>query len=364
MLYDNLVKPLLFKLDAEWIHHRTVAFGAFLGRYKASRALISTIWPTINDPVLKTDLAGLSLANPVGLGAGFDKEGRLPRALTAVGFGTMEIGSVTGEPCPGNQPPRLWRLPEDRALVVNYGLLSSGAANISRRLAADLKHGPWPMPVGISVAKSNLPHLKGEAGLNDYLLAFTTMQPLADYLTVNVSCPNVGDANQYCKDAGLYGALLAKLDTIKPIKPVFFKLSPDLSQERLLQIFEQTAPYAWAKGFILTNLTHDRAGLRSPNLAQAIKGGVSGPHLRELADATLKFAAQNARQRFVFVGCGGIDSVEDAYRKIKLGASSLQLVTSLIYHGPGWPRQLAMGLAAKLRADGFNSVREAVGAGL
>jgi dihydroorotate dehydrogenase len=166
---------------------------------------------------------------------------------------------------------------------------------------------------------------------------------------------------QYCQDPAMFREVLVRLEEVKPDKPIFFKLSPDLSHDRLLEIFADADRYSWVKGFILTNLTHDRSGLTSRNLAIAKNGGVSGPHLNIIADQVLKFAYQNGKRRYQFIGCGGIDSVEDAYRKIRLGATTLQIVTSLIYNGSLWPSRLMRGLAVRLRQDGFKSVREAVG---
>ena len=271
----------------------------------------------------------------------------------------MEAGTITGQMSPGNPKPRLWRLPLDNALVVNYGLVSSGA-DVCRQRFAEESEG-WQIPVGISVAKSNVPHLSGEAGLEDLLMAFQKLQLYASYVTVNVSCPNVGDSCQYCDDPELYRELLRRINELHPFKPVFFKLSPELSEDRMLEILRDTEIYPWAKGFVLTNLSHTREGLISPKKDELTRGGVSGPGLKNKADAVLAFMAKNGGYRFEFIGVGGIDSVDDLYRKIRLGASAVQIVTGLIYHGPLWPSQLMTELSAKLKEDGFKNVREAIG---
>ncbi|MHB8831312.1 MAG: quinone-dependent dihydroorotate dehydrogenase [Patescibacteria group bacterium] len=361
MIYDKILKPIFFAFDAEDTHHFFVWVGENLGRFGITRWATRLACRPVVDPILQTDLAGIKLNHPLGVAAGFDKEGRMVPILKDVGFSFVEVGSITGQPSPGNQRPRLWRLPEDRALVINYGLLSTGMEAVAARFKFKREQGRWPMPVGISVAKANVPGLGGADGLQDLLDAFEKLQPYADYMTVNVSCPNTGDGVQYCKDSIMFRECLAHLDALHPTKPVFFKISPDLSEARLLEVMNDCENFSWVKGFVMTNLTHDRTGLTSKNLAVAKSGGVSGPHLRELADQNLKFAYHHGHQRFQFIGCGGIDSVEDAYRKIRLGASSIQIVTSLIYNGPLWPSQLMRGLAAKLRADGFKNVTEAVG---
>ncbi|MFA6099942.1 MAG: quinone-dependent dihydroorotate dehydrogenase [Patescibacteria group bacterium] len=370
MFYDKVLKPIFFAFDAEDTHHFFVWVGENLGRSAVTRWATRVACRPVHDPILATELAGIKLDHPLGVAAGFDKEGRMIPILKEVSFSFVEVGSVTGQPSPGNQRPRMWRLPEDRALVVNYGLLSTGMEAVAARFKLNRERGrgtafanavPWPMPVGISVAKANVPGLGGQAGLDDLMSAFEKLQPFADYMTINVSCPNTADGEQYCIDPGMYREVLSRLEALKPSKPIFFKISPDLSEQRLLELMSDTEKYPWAKGFIMTNLSHDRSGLTSKNLSVAKSGGVSGPHLKLMADQVLKFAYQNGKHRYQFIGVGGIDSVEDAYRKIRLGATSLQIVTSLIYNGPLWPSQLMRGLAAKLRADGFKSVKDAVG---
>jgi len=361
IIYDNILKPIFFAFDAEDMHHFFNGVGEVLGRYSVTRWATRVACRPVHDPILETELAGIKLAHPLGVGAGFDKEGREVPILKEVGFAYEEIGSVTGLPSPGNPRPRLWRLPEDRALVVNYGLMSTGADAVTARFTSYRKRGRWQIPVGISVAKSNVPGLSGEAGLRDLVSAYQKLEPFADYMTVNVSCPNTGDGVQYCKDPAMYREVLNRLDALEPVKPVFFKITPDITTDQLLHLMQDTDGYSWAKGFVLTNLTHDRSGLTSKNLSIAATGGVSGPRLKTLAEESLSLAYKNGKHRFQFIGCGGLDSVEDAYRRIKLGATALQIVTSLIYNGPLWPSRLMRGLALRLKQEGFKNVKEAVG---
>lgn len=361
MFYSKILKPIFFAFDAEDMHHLFTWVGENLGRYGVTRWGTRLACRPTHDPILATDLAGIKLVHPLGVAAGFDKEGRMIPILKEVGFSFVEAGSITGRPSPGNQRPRLWRLPEDRALVINFGLLSSGSEAAAVRFKSYRDRGRWQMPVGISVAKANVPGFGGEAGLDDLVLSFQRLEPFSDYMTVNVSCPNTADGFQYCKDPVMYRECLARLDALHPTKPVFFKISPDISEQRIIEILSDTEKYPWAKGFIMTNLTHDRTGLKSKNLAIAKSGGVSGPHLREIADQALMIAYKNGKKRYQFIAVGGIDTVEDAYRKIRLGASALQIVTSLIYNGPLWPSQLTRSLAKRLREDGFKSLKEAIG---
>jgi len=362
MFYDKILRPLFFKFDAEDVHHFFNRFGEGLGRYALTRALTRLACRPVDDPILRTSLAGIQLKHPLGVGAGFDKEGRVVPIMQEVGFAYEEIGTITGRPSPGNPRPRLWRLPEDRALIVNYGLVSTGTEAAVNRFTSYRSRGRWTMPVGISVAKANVPNLSGEDGLKDLFNAYQRLEPFADYMTINTSCPNTADGHQYCQDPGMYRECLAGLDVLNPNKPVFIKLSPDISTGRLLEIMAETDKFSWVKGFILCNLTHDRSSLQSGNLSKTSAGGVSGAHLRELSDRSLEAAYKNGHHRYEFIGMGGIDSVEHAYRKIRLGATALQIVTSLIYNGPLWPSQLMRGLADRLKQDGFKNVKQAVGA--
>jgi dihydroorotate dehydrogenase (fumarate)/dihydroorotate dehydrogenase len=359
IFYEKILKPIFFLFDPEVMHHFFNFVGRILSSNGFTRWMVRIICRPVVDVTLETDIAGIKLAHPLGVGAGFDKEGRIIPILKEVGFSFVEAGTITGQSSSGNPKPRLWRLPEDNALVVNYGLISSGADVCRQRFAKESEG--WQIPVGISVAKSNVPNLSGEEGLEDLLTAFQKLQLYASYVTINVSCPNVGDSCHYCENAELYRELLRRLDELKPFKPVFFKLSPELSEDRMLEILHDTVPYTWARGFVLTNLSHTREGLVSPKKDKLTQGGVSGPGLKNKADATLAFMAKNGGYRFEFIGIGGIDSVEDLYRKIRLGASAVQIVTGLIYHGPLWPSQLMTELSARLKEDGFTNVREAIG---
>jgi len=275
IVYDKILKPIFFAFDAEDVHHFVNIAGDALGRFGVTRWGVRKICRPVDDPVLETELAGIKLSNPLGVGAGFDKEGREIPILKEVGFGFAEVGSITGQPSPGNPRPRLWRLPEDGALVVNYGLLSTGADAVQERFAQYRKNGRWSIPVGISVAKSNIAGLASEEGTKDLIAAFSKLEPFADYVTVNVSCSNTGDGKQCCKDPAMYREVLNRIDAQNPIKPVLCKSSPDISKGGLMHLMQDTDGYAWAKGFVLTNLTHDRTGLKSKNLVKATAGGVS-----------------------------------------------------------------------------------------
>ncbi|MFA6504357.1 MAG: hypothetical protein WCT54_05555, partial [Patescibacteria group bacterium] len=188
VIYDKILKPIFFAFDPEVMHHFFNKVGEGLGRFVFTRAIVRMSCRPVDDEILHTEIAGIKLNNPLGVGAGFDKEGRIIHTLDAIGFGFAEVGTITGQASPGNKKPRLWRLPEDRALAVNYGLLSTGADAVKERFANYKRNSPWPIPVGISVAKSNLPNLSGQTGLDDLLSAYQKLEQFASYITVNVSC--------------------------------------------------------------------------------------------------------------------------------------------------------------------------------
>ncbi len=361
-MYEKILKPILFLFDPEKMHHFFNRIGRLLGSNKLTRWIVRIVCKPVHDSILATEIAGIQLIHPLGVGAGFDKEGNIINILGEVGFSYVEAGTITGQMSSGNPKPRLWRLPEDGALVVNYGLVSSGADSVRKRFANESEK--WTIPVGISVAKSNIPDLSGVAGLEDLLSAFQKLQLYGDYVTVNVSCPNVGDSCQYCQDADLYRELLRRLHELNPFKPVFFKLGPELTEQRMLEILHDTEQYTWARGFIMCNLMHGREGLTSPRLQNDLKGGVSGPGLKIKANEALAFMAKKGRPRFEFIGVGGINTAEDVYQKIKLGASAVQVVTGLIYHGPFWPNKIMKELAIKLKQDGYTNIRQAIGVDL
>ncbi|RMD60956.1 quinone-dependent dihydroorotate dehydrogenase, partial [Candidatus Parcubacteria bacterium] len=188
MLYQKLLRPILFKFDPEFVHNRTVALGEFLGKSRVARAAVRAICST-RMPSLPTTVAGIQFRNPIGLAAGFDKDARLLRILPEIGFGFMEVGAVTRHPCPGNPGKRLLRLPRDKSIIVYYGLKNIGAEAVRNKLAAT----PMPIPLGVNIAKTNLPHIRGDKSIEDYLATYRLLAPLAAYVTLNISCPNTQD---------------------------------------------------------------------------------------------------------------------------------------------------------------------------
>lgn len=350
--YKHLAKPIFFRLEPEDVHDRVTAIGHFIGEYRVGRLLTERMF-AYRDPILEQTIHGMQFINPVGLSAGFDKNAQLLNILPSVGFGFAEMGSITGEPCEGNPRPRLWRMPDQQSLVVYYGLKNDGCDVVVERVA-HAHHGD--MVVGISVAKTNNRETcDTERGIEDYAKAFARAADAAEYITINISCPNTFGGEPF-SDPQRFDALMTRLDAIPASQPLFIKLSPDMDDAMLDAVLTVASRHR-IHGFIASNLTKQR-----DNISGApAKGGISGKLVEGAADKQLDFLATHAQGRYTLVGCGGIFSAEDAYKKIRKGASLVQLATGMIFQGPQLIGDINRGLASLLRRDGFSSIREAVG---
>ncbi|MEK7586572.1 MAG: quinone-dependent dihydroorotate dehydrogenase, partial [Patescibacteria group bacterium] len=277
----------------------------------------------------------------------------------AVGFGFAEVGSITGEPCAGNPKPRLWRLPQSRALVVYYGLKNDGCEVVAKKL----RNKKFAFPLGVSVAMTNCQENSVlENGIKDFAKAFKVMEPMADYLTVNISCPNTAGGQPFTEPKNLEALFLA-LDKISTVKPIFIKFSPDLSCEQLDALLE-VARHHRIHGIICANLTKKRENQNIIDTMVPAKGGISGLAMRDLADEMLAYLYQKAGKHFTLIGCGGIFTAEDAYKKIRLGASLVQMITGMIFEGPQVISEINRGLVKLLKRDGYKNLSEAVGTGV
>ena len=358
-VYSALVRPLVFRLDPETAHHLAIAAGHGLGW--AAGALRAAM--TVEDDRLATDVAGLHFPTPIGLAAGFDKSGAAIRALAGLGFGSIEIGSVSLDPSLGNPKPRLWRLPDDQAIVVHYGLPNDGAAVIGERLAGTR----LPVPLGINLVVTNrgpgAAPLNADQIIGEYAAAAEAMAPHADYLMMNLSCPNTVDGRDFFADAGHLDAFLAALDDTRLRRPVFLKVSPLGGVEAIERVLAATDGRDSVSGFMFNLPPRKPAGLRTADkIWRELPGAVSGPPAAALADYCLRETFRRMdRKRHVLIGAGGVFTAEDAYARLRLGASLVQLLTALIYQGPGVVRTITRGLAQLLARDGVKNVRDVVG---
>ncbi len=354
-VYKKLLKPLFFRHDPEDTHDSMTAMGVHLSNYWLGRALTNAMF-NYRNPMLEQELCGISFINPIGLSAGFDKNAELTDILPDIGFGFAEVGSITGEKCVGNPKPRLWRLKESEGLVVYYGLKNDGCEAIAQRLQG--KH--FSIPIGMSVAMTNcLANADIDLAIHDYAKAFRTMEPFASYITVNISCPNTAGGQPFIVPENLE-RLFVVLDTIPTTKPIFIKLSPDFSMMQLDTILAVLAVHR-VHGIVCTNLTkkRDNPHILDTNISE--KGGLSGKVVKELSDDMLAYVYKKAGKRFLLIGSGGVFSAEDAYKKIRLGASLIQMITGMIFEGPQIISQINQGLVELLKRDGFATIKDAVG---
>ncbi|MCL5777733.1 quinone-dependent dihydroorotate dehydrogenase [Limibaculum sp. FT325] len=308
----------------------------------------------VTSPRLATRLAGLALPNPVGIAAGFDKNATAVRPILAAGPGFLEVGAVTPRPQPGNPRPRLFRLAQDRAAINRFGFNNDGMEAIGRRLAAARGAGV----VGVNLGANKDTADKAE----DYAAVLGQLYPHADFFTVNVSSPNTERLRDLQGRAALdrlLGRVTAEWTALGRTKPLFLKIAPDLSETELADIAELAEAHALS-GIVATNTTLVREGLASPHRAEA--GGLSGAPLRNRAQAVMLSLRRLTGGRLPLIGVGGIASAEDAYARIRAGASAVQLYTAMVYDGISLPGRIALGLDALLARDGFASVAEAVGA--
>lgn len=359
LFYRGLLKRFYFRLDPEFVHDRMVRVGEFLGSSGLGKKLADLLFGYQNK-VLEQNILGIKFPNPLGLAAGFDKEGKLTDILPSVGFGFMEIGSVTGEPCEGNPKPRLWRLKKSKGLVVYYGLKNEGCEKISARL----KKKSFQIPLGVSVAKTNCPETcQTEVGVADYFKAYASFTDIGSFYTINISCPNTFGGEPFT-DPKKLELLLQKIAQAPSKKPIFLKLSPDLKKEVVDKIIKISGRYR-VSGFVCSNLTKDRKNKKLKICDQNVpeKGGISGKVMEELANDLTSYIYQKTKGRFVIVGCGGVFSAADAYKKIKLGASLVQLITGMIFEGPQVISEINQGLVKLLRKDGYTNISQAVGKG-
>ena len=316
-------------------------------------------------PFGKLERFGLTFANPVGLAAGFDKNGTAAQALAALGFGFIEVGSVTSEPQPGNPRPRLFRLPRDRALINRAGFNNCGA----RQLAENIKRHRPDCVLGVNLGKSR--RIAIEGAVPDYLETFAVVYDVADYLAINVSSPNTPSLRELQRPEGLRNLLeslqqrnaeLARQYALSEPKPLLLKIAPDLTEPEIESIVE-VAMGAGISGIIATNTTVRRDDLLTSNeyVTACGEGGLSGAPLRQRSNQAVALIYRLTRGALPIVGVGGVFTAEDAWEKICAGASLIQLYTGFIYEGPNVARQINEGLAGILKREGFHSLDDAVG---
>nr|WP_105221245.1 quinone-dependent dihydroorotate dehydrogenase [Gloeocapsopsis dulcis] len=367
-LYKLVIRPVLFtglKSDPEWLYQKTISTLSWLENSphhpvtKSTQRLLQKSL-CLSDERLAQKLWGIQFPNPVGLAAGFDKDGVAASVWTNFGFGLAEVGTVTFHAQPGNPPPRLFRLPQDCAALNRMGFNNFGAAMMAKRL----KNATHLIPIGVNLGKSKITPL--EAAASDYLESFRLLKDLGDYFVVNVSSPNTPGLRSLQNTAELSSILDALQQENQGQKPICVKIAPDLEWAAIAAIIEIAQTYKIA-GIIATNTTISRDRLKTKIVAQTGKpvteeaGGISGLPVRDRATEIIRFIYQQTQGQLPIIGVGGIFTTQDAWEKITAGASLVQVYTGWIYEGPLMVRRILQGLLLKLEEHKLNSIVDAVG---
>jgi dihydroorotate dehydrogenase len=358
---SRLLPRLLFCLEPERAHRLALSALEWLGRHPGLQRAIHSL-SSYEDPRLEQELLGLHFKNPIGLAAGFDKDARAVAGLAALGFGFIEVGSVSARSSPGNPRPRLFRLPKDKAIINRMGIPSEGAERVAARLA---RLGSHPLPIGVNLNFTTQLDLDREEIIDDYLDSFRKLSPYADYFAVNLSCPNLPEGefdptSPRDLEALLVGLAREQSQLSGKRKPILIKVSPDWTEAELDRVLE--AARGHIDGIIAVNTTTSRAGLltRDPRLASQA-GGLSGRPLRERATKVIAHIYRRTEGKLPIIGVGGIFTARDAFEKICAGASLVQIYTGLVYEGPGIVKRLNRGLVRLMEEHGYADITAAIG---
>ena len=325
-MYKSLIRPTLFKFDPEEIHYFTFNFLRKFCKIPGATSFLNSTY-AVSDKRLEREVFGLKFKNPVGLAAGFDKDAKLYRELSSLGFGFIEIGTVTPKPQPGNEKKRLFRLKEDSAIINRMGFNNEGVEATVQRLKKNKN-----VLIGGNIGKNKV--TPNENAVDDYVYSFEALFDHVNYFVVNVSSPNTPNLRELQDKEPLKNLLntLQKLNDEKTSpKPILLKIAPDLTDEQLLDIIEIVKETKIA-GVIATNTTISREGLKSENKNEL--GGLSGKPLTNRSTEVIRFLSEKSNRAFPIIGVGGIHTADDAIEKLKAGASLVQLYTGFIYEGP------------------------------
>ncbi|MGH7875217.1 MAG: quinone-dependent dihydroorotate dehydrogenase [Candidatus Binatia bacterium] len=364
MLYKSLIRPLLFRKDPETSHESVLEliarleflYGALEGFYK------------VEDARLIVKIGPLTFANPVGLAGGFDKNVTAPKMISAFGFGFMEVGAITAQAQPGNPKPRLYRLPEDLALINRLGFNNVGADAIALKLDHLRARGGRPkIPLGMNIGRTKI--VATNDAVADFVACFEKLFPHGDFFTLNVSSPNTPNLRDLQEKSLLLDLLNAIQESNRqlaiaagiPSKPVFVKIAPDMEFAQVDEIID-VAESTHLSGIVATNATaFMREHLRSPNGPEP--GGLSGRPITAMVTQFIAHIYRVTGGRLPIIGVGGIFDAQDAYDKIKAGANAVQIYTGWIYEGPGAVKRINQGLLRLLERDGLTQISQAVGLG-
>ena len=363
----RIARPLIFLMEPEHAHYSLKRIGVFLGSNPLTRFFTSLFF-NYGHKSLNTTVDGISYRNPVGLSAGFDKDGELTKIYPSLGFGLAELGSFTGEVCPGNPGRRLFRMVKSKAIVVWYGLNNQGAELISQRLQ-NTNFGK--LRVGVNAAKSNItPEFVLQDSIDDYVKTLTCFKDIGDYFTINISCPNTQDGEPFVNRANLDALLGQVNEKIRPLtdRPIYVKLAADLTLEEIDIIVDAVVDHKY-EGVVLTNLAKPDVNEEhipeeypsTQGLLPKGKGAMSGKPLQRISTNVIRHVYRRTRGEITIIGVGGVFSAKDAYEKITSGANLLHMITTMIFDGPQNISEINRGLVKELKKDGFSRIEDAVG---
>jgi len=360
--YRNIIKPIFFMFNPEHIHNFMVNMGQLMGMIAPLKKLLGFFLRS-HHPILSQDIAGIHFSKPIGLSAGFDYEAKLTQILPCIDFGFETVGTITNHPYEGNPKPMLGRLPKSKSLMVNKGFKNLG----SRDTVWKLRNLHFEIPLGISIGRTNgIKNMTQKQSVEDVVQAFKKFENsdvINSYYELNISCPNLfGDISFYPPKN--LQELLNAIGKLNVRKPVFVKMPIEKTDRETLEMLEIISKYKFIKGVIFGNLQKNRKD-RSLDPQEVKKwkvGNFSGKPCEKRSNEFIKLAYGKYKKRFIIIGCGGVFSGSDAYRKIRLGASLVQLITGMIYQGPALIAQINFELAEKLKQDGYKHISEAIGA--
>lgn len=361
VLYRNVAKPLLFRMDPEKVHHLTIGGLSLIGKLPGAVAMLERMYGVEETPELSTELWGIRFPHPVGLAAGLDKNAKAVDAFSSMGFGFIEVGTVTPLPQQGNELPRLFRLPDDEALINRMGFNNCGMKQLAHNLRQTARR---TVPVAINIGKNKT--TPNEQAESDYRKCIEHLYSSGDFFVVNISSPNTPDLRKLQNGDHLRSLLQAVTEEMEKqrqihgsgVKPVLVKIAPDVTDPELEEMVETIAS-SGVSGVIATNTTLSRDGLT--DVAAKETGGLSGKPLTRRSTEIIRMIYRATEGKLPIIGCGGIFSDVDAYEKIRAGASLVEIYTALIYEGPEINRAINSGIRELLRKDGYTHISQAVG---
>jgi len=343
MLYKYILKPILFNFDPELVHNVFLNVGEFLGKHYATRKFTWLIYGYKGKDISKT-VDGINYKTPVILSAGFDYNGRLTRILPSLGFGGIEVGSVTARPCAGNSKPTLTRLPKSQAILVNKGLKNEGVDAVIKRV----KNTPHEknFVIGISIAKTNDQKCADEnEAINDYCYSFKRLneENIGDYYTINISCPNAFGGETFTTP-DLLNNLLTEIKKISCSKPIYIKMPISLSWEETDSLLEIIIKHK-INGVIIGNLKKDYSDVDIKERPSFYRGGISGKPCFLKSNELIEKTSKKYGDKLTIIGCGGIFTPEDAEYKFKIGSQLIHIITGMIYNGPGIVKNICVNIS-------------------